>query len=118
MIETHLDEALKEIREALDAEQLAVEVLDRTGRKVVEYDTETVAGMHRGGWQNRTGELESSLHYTVERDGNTITLTEIADAEHAAYLHNREGFTVFTAMATGEVLRLLKEAFEEVRRTL
>lgn len=108
-ITDNLDEALRELEAALDPEPLAQETLERTGEAVVRYDSETVSGsMHRGRWHTRTGELAGSYDYEVTAG----VLIETNEAEHAPYVHHREGYSVFTAFDSGEVFRLLQEAFE------
>jgi hypothetical protein len=46
-----------------------------------------------GAFQHRPGTLKRSIHFTgVERVGNTLTATVVADAPYALYVH--EGFTL------------------------
>lgn len=96
MITTDTDDLF----ERLDPAHWAADALGMAGRAINAYDAEV------GPWTDRTGELRRSFTFAV--DGDTLTVSN--EADHAAYVENREGYSVLTAVVDGAAERLVGEA--------
>lgn len=107
MITTDVDSALAELDEHLDPVALAAELLRETGEAALALDQ----SHPHVGWADRTGELHESFRYEVHTALGRVVLEGRNDAEHALYLHVREGISVLRAFDSGEIVRMLHEAF-------
>src|SRR5690554_849224 len=96
-IETNLAEAIQELHNALDPDQLAQELLTDTGQAAVQMDQ----SHPHDGWTDDTGTLHESFEITVLKQGNDWILEEENAAPYAEYVHVMEGRSVLRAFDSG-----------------
>jgi hypothetical protein len=118
MVTDNLSDALAELRRMADPEGLATATLEATAEAMVEYDRETVSGeLHRGGWYNRSGDLEDGYDTTdVTRSGSTFSVDEVNTAPHAVHVEAIDGKSVMTAADSGAWEGMLQAAFQDAAR--
>lgn len=112
MITTDLHSALDELERVLDPDGLAEEILDATGKRIVQYDSESHGGLHRGGWRDQSGELARSYRYEVSGS----VLTEENTAPYADEVEARHGISVLTAFDSSEAMNMLHEEAGKVMK--
>jgi len=103
---TNLNEALKELEEALDPEALASDLLTLTGVQALEYDQ---SHPHEG-WQDRTGELHDNFRYEVQG----TTLIGENTAPHAENVEAHDGVSVLRSFDSGKVTDMLHSSWKEL----